>query len=119
MSVDMEMTRLLADMQTMRAQVLGPEVSQSNGIDGVNKIGGLNKSEGPDFSNMLKDAINKVNDVQKESGELKTSFLQGDSAVDLAQVMIASQKATVAFQAMTQVRNKLVDAYKDVMNMPV
>ena len=119
MSVDMEMTRLLADMQTMRAKVMGPDMSQSNTINGVNNIDGANKPEGAEFSNMLKDAINKVNDVQKESGELKTSFLQGDPTVDLAQVMIASQKATVAFQAMTQVRNKLVDAYKDVMNMPV
>lgn len=118
MSVDMEMTRLLADMQSMRAKVMGPDMSQSNAFDGV-KIDGANKTDGADFSNMLKTAINKVNEVQKESGELKTSFLQGDPTVDLARVMIASQKATVAFQAMTQVRNKLVDAYKDVMNMPV
>ncbi len=43
----------------------------------------------------------------------------GDQDVSLAEVMIASQKASVSFQAMLQVRNKLVDAYKDVMNMPM
>ena len=116
MSVDMEMTRLLADMQAMRAKVMGPDASQPGQMNGLDGVKGAEK---PDFSNMLKGAIDKVNEVQKESGELKTSFLKGDPTVDLAQVMITSQKATIAFQAMTQVRNKLVDAYKDVMNMPV
>jgi flagellar hook-basal body complex protein FliE len=43
----------------------------------------------------------------------------GTSKVDLSDVMIASQKASVSFQAMTQVRNKLVQAYQDIMQMPV
>ena len=42
-----------------------------------------------------------------------------DDGIDLAQVMIAAQKSSVSFQAMVEVRNKLVEAYKDVMNMPV
>ena len=60
-----------------------------------------------------------MNEAQQSSGELKRAFELGESNVDLAQVMIASQKANVSFQAMVQVRNKLVEAYKDVMNMPI
>jgi flagellar hook-basal body complex protein FliE len=50
---------------------------------------------------------------------MRTAFEQGEPGVDLAEVMIAVQKSSVSFQAMVEVRNKLVDAYKDVMNMPV
>jgi flagellar hook-basal body complex protein FliE len=60
-----------------------------------------------------------VNANQKASGDLQKRFEQGDPSVDLPEVMIAMQKSSVSFQAMTQVRNKLVEAYKDVMNMPV
>jgi flagellar hook-basal body complex protein FliE len=50
---------------------------------------------------------------------MRSSFERGDENIDLAQVMIAAQKSSVSFQAMVEVRNKLVEAYKDVMNMPV
>lgn len=69
------------------------------------------------FGDLLKKSIDAVNDTQQHASALKKSFELGDSEVDLARVMIASQKASVSFQAMNQVRNKLVEAYKDVMNM--
>jgi len=47
------------------------------------------------------------------------AFAKGDTSTDLTEVMVAMQKASLSFQAMTQVRNKLLEAYKDVMNMPV
>ncbi len=72
-----------------------------------------------DFAAMLKESIDSVNDTQKASGKLSKSFEMGEPDVSLAEVMIASQKASISFQAMLQVRNKLVDAYKDVMNMPM
>jgi len=50
---------------------------------------------------------------------LRESYEMGDPEVDITQVMIASQKSTVAFEAMTQVRNKLVTAYQEIMRMPV
>ena len=73
----------------------------------------------PDFQTMFANGINAVNDNQKAAKELATRFEQGDPTVDLPDVMIAMQKSSVSFQAMTQVRNKLVEAYKDVMNMPL
>jgi len=71
------------------------------------------------FTELLQQAVNNVNEIQKESSSLKKSFEMGDPSVDLPQVMMASQKASVAFEAMVQVRNKLLQAYKDVMSMPV
>ena len=73
----------------------------------------------PEFQNMFKNAINNVNENQKVAADLANRFEQGDPSIDRPEVMIALQKSSVSFQAMTQVRNKLVEAYKDVMNMPV
>jgi flagellar hook-basal body complex protein FliE len=50
---------------------------------------------------------------------MSDAFVKGEPNVDLTEVMVAVQKASLSFQAMTQVRNKLVQAYQDVMNMPV
>jgi len=77
------------------------------------------KTEGPDFSGMLKTTINAVNDAQNYSSELKTGFENGTTDKSLAEVMIASQKANLSFRAVTEVRNKLITAYQDIMNMPV
>jgi len=73
----------------------------------------------PDFQSMFANAVNSVNDKQMHSSSLAKRFERGDPQVDLPEVMIAAQKASVSFEAMKQVRNKLVDAYKDIMNMPV
>jgi flagellar hook-basal body complex protein FliE len=73
----------------------------------------------PDFQTMFQNAIGSVNQNQKTAADLASRFEQGDSTIDLPQVMIAMQKSSVSFQAMTQVRNKLVEAYKDIMNMPL
>jgi flagellar hook-basal body complex protein FliE len=73
----------------------------------------------PSFADMLGKAVNKVAETQKVSTDMATAFEVGQKGVDLTDVMIASQKASVSFEAMTQVRNKLVQAYQDIMQMPV
>ena len=50
---------------------------------------------------------------------MRSAFDSGQGDMDLSQVMIAVQKSSLSFEAMVQVRNKLVEAYKDVMNMPI
>jgi flagellar hook-basal body complex protein FliE len=72
-----------------------------------------------DFSSLLQQSIASVNDTQQQAGKMVEAFEMGAPNVSLAQVMVETQKASVSFQAMLQVRNKLVDAYKDVMNMPM
>lgn len=74
---------------------------------------------GSDFSALLGKAINNVNSLQKTSSDLQTRFDRGDEGVSLSDVMIAKNKSSVAFEATIQVRNKLVEAYKELMNMPV
>ena len=71
------------------------------------------------FQGVLTKALASVNQTQQEAGVLSSRFDRGDPKVDLSEVMIASQKANVSFQAITQVRNKLVSAYQEIMNMPI
>ncbi len=64
------------------------------------------------------DALTSVSKVQDRAGAISEAFERGDMT-DIAQVMIARQKAAVAFEATIQVRNRLVGAYRDIMNMAV
>lgn len=72
-----------------------------------------------EFNDLLKASLNAVNEAQQEAAALKTDFEKGTGNKSLAEVMIASQKADLSFRAVTEVRNKLVTAYQDIMNMPV
>ena len=72
-----------------------------------------------DFADLLRTSLDQVNGAQKSAESLGKRFALGDDSVNLSDVMIASQKAGIAFQATVQVRNKLVSAYQDVMNMQV
>lgn len=71
------------------------------------------------FADVLGSSIDSVNSAQQRATELAAAFEAGTADVDLAEVMISLQKASLSFQAMTEVRNKLVNAYQEIMNMPV
>ena len=98
---------LLTQMRAMAAQAQG-QTSAPNSAAGQS-----------DFSDILKQSVDKVNDTQMESKNLQNAFQMGDPNVQVSEVMVAMQKSSVSFQAMLQVRNKLVNAYQDVMNMQV
>ncbi len=73
----------------------------------------------PTFAETLVRSLEEVNSMQREAIGLARAFELGAKDVDLVEVMVASQKAGLAFQAVTEVRNHLVRAYQDVMNMPI
>lgn len=74
---------------------------------------------GMDFAQVLKNSIDQVNSAQQQAQTMAQDFSAGDPNANLHEVMIALQKANVSFQEMVQVRNKLVAAYQDVMNIQV
>lgn len=118
MSTRVDINSLLTEMRNIK--------SQSQAFGGVKPVGQeqlrddkVQGANGPKFNDVFAQAINKVNDVQQASGATASAYMHGDPSVDISDVMIASQKSSVAFQAATQVRNKVVEAYKDVMNMPI
>ena len=69
------------------------------------------------FADMLKGAIDSVHNAQQSADQLSLAFQLGDPQANIQDVMISLQKANLSFQTMVQVRNKLVAAYQDVMNM--
>ena len=72
-----------------------------------------------DFALALKSAIDQVSQVQQSAQQMTQDFASGSSNVNLQDVMVNLQKANLSFQQMVQVRNKLVSAYHDIMNMQV
>lgn len=110
--VDMK-SNLLLEMQKMA------QAAKQSPLSPMEQALKTENSQPVEFSSLFKQAIDNVNSVQKESGALKKAFEMGDPNVDLPQVMVASQKASVAFTATVEVRNKLVEAYKSVMSMSV
>ena len=77
------------------------------------------KSAKVDFQALITKAIDGVNDQQMHAKQLATQFELGDPSVDLVRVMVEMQKARVSFEATSQIRNKFVEAYKEIMNMQV
>lgn len=96
------------------------DVARSNAVQGLaSGLGGVQESSAPSFTETLRNAIGGVNQAQQTSGALAKAFEMGDPSADLAKVMVAAQQSTVAFRATVEVRNRLVQAYQDVMNMPL
>ena len=72
---------------------------------------------GVDFGQALKNAVDQVNQAQQQAQQIAQDFSAGNPNVNLQDVMINLQKANLSFQQMVQVRNRLVNAYQDIMNM--
>ena len=72
-----------------------------------------------EFEALLRDAFEQVNILQNTSSTMQSRFDVGDRSITLADVMIASQKSSISFEATMQVRNKMVDAYKTIMQMQI
>ena len=121
-----DISRLLNDMRSLKAQTQvfqRPQGSAPREVMGANPLNKGLQVEGatkvPSFSELMTQAVGKVNEVQKTSSSMADAYERGVAGVDITDVMIASQKSSVAFQATVQVRNKLVEAYRDIMNMPI
>lgn len=100
--------QMLSVLRTTAAQASGKTT------EAVATTGGA-----PDFAQVLKNSIEKVNQTQQQADQMAEKLAAGDSSQNLHEVMIALQTASVSFQEMVQVRNKLVTAYQDVMNIQV
>ena len=107
---EMGIDQVLAQMRAMSALAQGgaPPVAEPP-----------QTAERPDFAGLLQESVSKVNEVRQASSALAAAFEAEDPNVDLAEVMVAMQKSSLAFQATVTVRNKLVSAYQDIMSMPV
>lgn len=88
------------------------------GVSGLGRAPGAGKP-GADFSKALDSALKSVSQMQQESSSLQRQYQLGADKVSLEDTMVAMQKAQIGFQAAVTVRNRLVSAYTDIMNMQV
>jgi flagellar hook-basal body complex protein FliE len=86
---------------------------------GTSQAGATQQSGPSEFANILSKGIDQVNEMDQKATQLATAFQRGDPSVQLPQVMIEMQKASTSFRALTEVRNRLVTAYQDIMNMQI
>ncbi|HVC30894.1 MAG TPA: flagellar hook-basal body complex protein FliE [Steroidobacteraceae bacterium] len=103
----MEIDRVLAQIRALSTQVR-PHSPQPAAAQG----GGPSE-----FATLLRQGIDQVNQSQQRATELADAFTRGAPGVELPQVMVQMEKASVSFRALTEVRNRLVSAYQDIMNM--
>jgi len=103
----MQIQQVLAEMRSLQARAAGVAETPTAG------------AQPSDFANLMKDSVDRVAGMENQATALANAYEAGDKSVDLTKVMLEVQKAGLAFHAMTQVRNKLVDAYTQVMNMSV
>ena len=103
----MQIQQVLAEMRSLQARATGLGEGSAVG------------AQPSDFANLMKNSMDRVATMQNQATSLANAYEAGDKSVDLTKVMLEVQKAGLAFHAMTEVRNKLVDAYTQVMNMSV
>jgi flagellar hook-basal body complex protein FliE len=106
----------------MRARSMGDVAGGSAINPAAGGPGGLQpgtKAPEGGFGSTLSKAIDTVSKVQSDAGDMQRAFELGDPRADLARVMVSMQQSQVAFRATVEVRNRLVQAYQDVMNMPI
>ncbi len=116
MSNDINTSSMMLQMRSMIDSAQSHITPMQVNNDG---LPGVQTTEKVEFGSLLKSAVQQVNAMQTESGHLKNDFVSGKEGVDLVQVMIASEKSSVAFGAMVEVRNKLLKAYDEVRRIRV
>lgn len=103
----MEIDQVLAQIRSLSTQVR-PNAPRPSAAQGSGES---------QFATLLKQGIDQVNQSQQRATELSDAFARGTPGVELPQVMVQMEKASVSFRALTEVRNRLISAYQDIMNM--
>ena len=111
---DLAISQVLAQMRELQSRIGGIGSPVAGGIESLQL-----PQQGPDFASLLKGQVDSVSNMQNQAKALADAYETGDRSVDISRVMLEVNKASIAFHAVTEVRNKLVDAYTQVMNMSV
>ncbi len=101
---------MVAQLKTAAARATPPGAETGQAEKAANRV---------DFGTVLKSSLDQVNQAQQASSQLAQRFATGDTTVSLSDAMISLQKSSIAFQQTVQVRNKLVQAYQEIMNMGI
>lgn len=110
MSGETQIDQVLSQMRVLAAQ------TQALGSEGVDRTAAGGQAE---FAQVLQESIDAVNDQQQEAARVTEAFQQGDPSVDVVDLMTSLEKASLSFEAMNAMRERLLSAYRKIMNMSV
>jgi flagellar hook-basal body complex protein FliE len=99
--------QLLSQIRALNAELNSATINPSQNV------------KGPGFGELLQNSIASVAETQKSAQDLAVAYETGNTDVSLIEVMVKLQEADLSFRAVTEVRNKLISAYQEIMNMPV
>ncbi len=110
---------MLQTLRSYQSQAAGGMDEDGNKVGGLNGLNGSQKTQGPgDFGDLVRQTVEKVNSNQMDASKITASYERGEG-VPLTDVVLAMQKSSLSFEATLQVRNKVLKAYEDILNMPV
>ncbi|MFK5984449.1 MAG: flagellar hook-basal body complex protein FliE [Pseudomonadota bacterium] len=121
MSMTISANQLMMQMGQMKTQIRSHPMLETNPLvlKTANNQALKSQPEQVNFTDLMAGAISHVNSLQKQTGILRKDFEMGKEGIDLVQVMIASEKSSVAFSALLETRNKLLKAYNEIKNTRV
>ncbi len=112
----MAIDQVLAQIRAMSAQVR-LDAPRPTPLGGPAAAGTAPASAPSEFASILKKGIEAVNNSEQRANALTGEFSRGVPGVSLPQVVLQMEKASMSFRALTEVRNKMISAYQDIMNM--
>ena len=115
----MQIDAVLSQIRAMQSQIKGVGGPPNEVAQAAAGVKDAVQAPANSFANVMKQGLDSVNAAQQKSSTMMTQFEQGVPGIELPQVMLEMQKANVSFRALTEVRNKFVSAYQEIMNMPI
>ena len=111
---------MLQTLRSYQSQAAGGMDSDGNKVGGgLNGLNGSQAPQGPSgFGDLVRQTVDKVNANQMQASKISSAYERGEG-VPLTDVVLSMQKSSLSFEATLQVRNKVVKAYEEIMNMPV
>lgn len=111
-----DIDRVLSQIRTIREQTGGPSLRLERALSGTELA---NPAPKVSFASVLKNGLDTVSEMQSKASATALAFQRGTPGVELPQVMLDMQKSSIAFRGAVEVRNRMISAYQDIMNMPV
>ena len=111
---------MLQTLRSYQSQAAGGMDSDGNKVGGgLNGLNGSQAPQGPSgFGDLVRQSVDKVNANQMQASKIASAYERGEG-VPLTDVVLSMQKSSLSFEATLQVRNKVLKAYEDILNMPV
>ena len=115
----LQIDQVLSQIRSLAAQTQAPSLRPSALVNDAAAASGSSPvaGTGSSFATLLKSGLEQVNQSELRANDLADKFERGVPGVDLPTVMLEANKANVSFQAVNAVRNRLISAYTDIMNM--